>query len=106
MSSLPFSWLFACRAEYECFQIELAKNYGVPEWREDIKKVMMKAGIDNKAMVFLFSDTQVRNRPVRPAPPPPPPRPPPPPPPLFFSASNQFGCPEIFINNITNRRLG
>ena len=41
------------------FQIELAKNYGVPEWREDLKKVMMKAGLENNPMVFLFSDTQV-----------------------------------------------
>jgi hypothetical protein len=47
------------RAEYECFQIELAKNYGIPEWREDVKKVMMKAGLENKPVVFLFVDTQV-----------------------------------------------
>ena len=29
-------------ADYECFQIELAKGYGVAEWREDIKKVMLR----------------------------------------------------------------
>ena len=50
---------FCFRAEYECFQIELAKNYGVPEWREDLKKVLLKSGVENKSMVFLFSDTQV-----------------------------------------------
>lgn len=50
---------FLFRAEYECFQIELAKNYGVPEWREDLKKVLLKSGVENKSMVFLFSDTQV-----------------------------------------------
>ncbi len=50
------------RAEYECFQIELAKNYGVPEWREDLKKVLMKSGVENKSIVFLFSDTQVNMR--------------------------------------------
>lgn len=54
-----FSIPFLSRAEYECFQIELAKNYGVSEWREDIKKVMMKAGLENKPVVFLFVDTQV-----------------------------------------------
>ena len=48
------------RAEYECFQIELSKNYGVAEWREDIKNCMKKAGLDNNPIVFLFSDTQVR----------------------------------------------
>ena len=51
--------LFVSSSEYECFQIELAKNYGIPEWREDIKKVMMKAGVEGKSVVFLFSDTQV-----------------------------------------------
>ena len=47
------------RAEYDCFQIELSKNYGVVEWRDDLKKVMMKAGLENAPVVFLFSDTQV-----------------------------------------------
>ena len=47
------------RADFECVQIELAKNYGVNEWREDLRKVMMKAGLENNPTVFLFSDTQV-----------------------------------------------
>ena len=46
-------------SEFDCFQIELAKNYGVTEWRDDIRKVMMQAGLENKPTVFLFSDTQV-----------------------------------------------
>ena len=29
------------------------------EWREDLRKVMMKAGLENNPTVFLFSDTQV-----------------------------------------------
>ncbi|XP_070580015.1 dynein axonemal heavy chain 1-like isoform X2 [Ptychodera flava] len=48
-------------AEYDCFQIELSKNYGVPEWREDLKTIMLKAGLENKPIVFLFSDTQIKN---------------------------------------------
>ena len=47
------------RADFDCFQVELAKNYGVNEWREDLRKVMMKAGLENNPTVFLFSDTQV-----------------------------------------------
>lgn len=47
------------RAEYECFQIELSKNYGMMEWRDDIKKVLLKAGLHNLPITFLFSDTQV-----------------------------------------------
>ncbi|XP_078481026.1 dynein axonemal heavy chain 1-like isoform X3 [Ciona intestinalis] len=48
-------------AEYELFQIELAKNYGVAEWREDIKKCMLKAGLQNQPISFLFSDTQIKS---------------------------------------------
>ncbi|CAG5113648.1 Oidioi.mRNA.OKI2018_I69.chr2.g7738.t1.cds [Oikopleura dioica] len=53
--------LAAHLSDYECFQIQLAKNYGVNEWREDIKKVMMQAGLQQKATVFLFSDTQIKD---------------------------------------------
>lgn len=29
------------------------------EWRDDLKKVMLGAGLNNTQSVFLFSDTQV-----------------------------------------------
>ncbi|TGZ66131.1 hypothetical protein CRM22_005485 [Opisthorchis felineus] len=48
-------------AEYECFQIELSKNYGFSDWREDLKKIMMTAGIEDKSVTFLFSDTQIKS---------------------------------------------
>lgn len=51
---------YIVRAEYECFQIELSKNYGLLEWREDIKSIMLKAGLQNVQITFLFVDTQVR----------------------------------------------
>lgn len=46
-------------ADFTCFQIELSKNYGMTEWRDDLKRVMLQAGLESKATVFLFSDTQV-----------------------------------------------
>lgn len=49
------------RSEYECFQIELSKNYGQLEWREDIKSIMLKAGLQNQQITFLFVDTQVNS---------------------------------------------
>jgi dynein heavy chain len=42
---------------YKLFQIEVVKNYTMRSWREDIKKVLMLAGVDNKAVSFLFCDT-------------------------------------------------
>ncbi|NXX96308.1 DYH1 protein, partial [Centropus bengalensis] len=48
-------------AEYECFQIELSKNYDMAEWRDDVRKIMMKAGLENLPKTFLFVDTQIKN---------------------------------------------
>lgn len=56
-ADLPIILCF--RMEYDCFQIELSKNYGINEWKDDLRKVMMKAGIEGQPVVFLFSDTQV-----------------------------------------------
>ncbi|KAK2862487.1 hypothetical protein Q5P01_002020 [Channa striata] len=48
-------------SDYECFQIELSKNYGQAEWKEDIKGIMMKAGLQNQQITFLFVDTQIKS---------------------------------------------
>jgi dynein heavy chain len=53
--------LAAHMADYYCFQIELSKNYGVPEWREDVKNCLLKAGLQNLPVVFLFTDTQIKS---------------------------------------------
>ena len=57
--TLTLTHFHTYRSEFDCFQIELAKNYGMTEWRDDLRNVMMKAGLENKPVVFLFSDTQV-----------------------------------------------
>ena len=51
--------LAASMAEMDVFQIEIAKNYGKGEWRDDLKKLLLAAGEEGKAVVFLFSDTQI-----------------------------------------------
>ncbi|KAK3717325.1 hypothetical protein QZH41_011557, partial [Actinostola sp. cb2023] len=47
-------------ADYDLFQIEISKNYTKNEWREDLKKVLIKTGVDGKQTVFLFSDNQIK----------------------------------------------
>ena len=49
---------FMC--DYELFSIEISRTYGSAEWREDLKRLMRKAGCENKPTVFLFSDTQIK----------------------------------------------
>jgi dynein heavy chain len=51
--------LAAYVAQFELFQIEMSKGYGLDSWHDDMKKVLMKSGCDNQNMVFLFSDTQI-----------------------------------------------
>ncbi|PRP75973.1 hypothetical protein PROFUN_01689 [Planoprotostelium fungivorum] len=51
--------LAASIADYQLFQINLSSSYGIPEWREDIKKIILDAGLKELKTVFLFSDTQV-----------------------------------------------
>ncbi|WIA11828.1 hypothetical protein OEZ85_011917 [Tetradesmus obliquus] len=51
--------LAAFMCDYEVVQIEIAKGYGNNEWREDLKRVLKKAGLEGRDTVFLFSDTQI-----------------------------------------------
>ena len=53
------SRLAASMGELECFQIEITKSYGKAEWRDDLKKVLLRTGEEGKQLVFLFSDTQI-----------------------------------------------
>ncbi|XP_069839891.1 dynein axonemal heavy chain 3 isoform X1 [Dendropsophus ebraccatus] len=46
---------------FELFQIEITKNYTINEWRDDIKKVMLQAGVAGKNTVFLFCDNQIKD---------------------------------------------
>jgi len=44
-------------SNFKLFQFEVIKNYNIRAWREDVKKLLMLAGVDNKAVTFLFVDT-------------------------------------------------
>ncbi|XP_044001574.1 dynein axonemal heavy chain 1-like [Aphidius gifuensis] len=44
-----------------CFQIESRRSYTINDWHDDIKSIMLKAGISSNSIVFLFSDTQIKD---------------------------------------------
>lgn len=46
---------------YELYQIEISKSYSSSDWREDLKKVMLQAGVATKSTVFLFADNQIKD---------------------------------------------
>lgn len=46
---------------FELFQIEITKSYGISEWKDDIKQVMLKAGVGNNNVSFLFYDNQIKD---------------------------------------------
>lgn len=45
--------------ELNIFQISITKQYRLAEFREDLKTLYMKTGVDGKPCTFLFNDTQV-----------------------------------------------
>ncbi|KAL0019092.1 hypothetical protein WJX77_000912 [Trebouxia sp. C0004] len=51
--------LAAHMQDFEVYQIEISKGYGRNEWRDDMKKLLKRAGLEAKQTVFLFTDTQI-----------------------------------------------
>ena len=49
----------ACIAELEVFEVEVSKNFSMNDWRDKLKLLFYRAGLDNVAIIFLFSDTQI-----------------------------------------------
>ncbi|KAJ1549535.1 Dynein heavy chain 7, axonemal [Cladochytrium tenue] len=47
-------------ADYEVFQVEIARGYNMENWHDDMKKILRSAGALGRPTIFLFSDTQIQ----------------------------------------------
>jgi len=47
-------------AEMRCFTIEITKNYRHSDFQEDLKELYRTAGVENKPVVFLFDETDIK----------------------------------------------
>jgi len=55
------SKLASFMAEFDVYQIEVVKGYGMNEFKDDLKACLMKCGNTLKTTTFLFADTQIVN---------------------------------------------
>ena len=55
------SRLASFMSEYDIFQIDVVKGYGMTEFKDDLKTCLMKCGNEQKPTTFLFADTQIVN---------------------------------------------
>lgn len=46
---------------YSLACVEIVKGYSMHDWRDDLKRILMQAGVKDKPTTFLFSDVQVCN---------------------------------------------
>ena len=49
---------FMCN--YKIFQPEISKSYGMPEWKDDLKSLLLSAGVKGQPTVFLLTDAQIK----------------------------------------------
>ncbi|XP_014255049.1 dynein heavy chain 3, axonemal isoform X1 [Cimex lectularius] len=48
-------------AEYQFSQIEITGTYAVQEWKEDVRALLKRAGLEGKQQVFLLTDSQMKD---------------------------------------------
>ncbi|XP_021921863.1 dynein heavy chain 7, axonemal isoform X5 [Zootermopsis nevadensis] len=47
-------------SEYELFQVEVSKQYGVKEWHDNLKSILQRMSSTEQHAVFLFTDSQIK----------------------------------------------
>ncbi len=63
MNFVRFNYRKAMVNDFDYIEIiEIFSLIGMTEWKDDLRKFMLHAGLRNTPTVFLFSDTQVMKR--------------------------------------------
>lgn len=53
--------LAACMAGAELFEFDFKETYTMDQWKEDIKQVLLAAGLNARATILMYPDPNVRN---------------------------------------------
>ncbi len=47
--------------DFEPFQLEITRSYNMNDWKDDMRRLLMKAGSEGKPTTFIFGDQQVKD---------------------------------------------
>lgn len=53
--------LAACMAGAELFDLKFKDNYSMSDWRDDMKKVLLAAGMSDRSTILIYSDPNVEH---------------------------------------------
>lgn len=53
--------LAACMAGAELFDFDFKENYSLKDWRDDIKRVLMAAGMNDRSTILIYSDPNIEH---------------------------------------------